>query len=239
MSAVPEADAAEASRSLGAAPAPDGGYLSDVRLPIVMAVGILIVVVAVAAIRLASGGGSVDEEKPRVLVLGDSITNHGQRPLRDTIGPVYALSIEGQDNFRIDQQVPVAERWATRPFEQVVINLGTNDVVQGWPVDQSAASLQRLVDLFTTARCIHLVTVNESLPGRTAGTAEHAAELNERIREIAASDPRARVVDWNAIVVEQEAQGVKVTSDGVHPTEDGQQLLVGAYEASINACSAE
>ena len=39
------------------------------------------------------------------------ITDHGQRELNDTIGPLYALSIDGQDNFRIDDQLPVAERW--------------------------------------------------------------------------------------------------------------------------------
>ena len=100
------------------------------RLPVVLAAGVVIVVVAVLAIRVASGAPETEHDKPRVLVLGDSITDHGQRELNDELGPLYALSIEGQDNFRLDEQIPAAERWATRPFQQVVINLGTNDAVQ-------------------------------------------------------------------------------------------------------------
>jgi hypothetical protein len=213
----------------------DRGYVSDVRLPVVLAIGVLIVVVAVLAIRLAYGAtGEVD--KPRALVLGDSITDHGQRVLRDTIGPIYLLSIEGQDNFRVDDQLPVAERWATRPFEQVVINLGTNDVVQGWPVDQSSAGLAQIVSLFPDAECIHLTTISESMPGRSGPSRADAAALNDSIRALAARNPQIRVVDWNAIVSDQQAQGVDLTSDGVHPTTEGQQLLVDAYDESMLAC---
>ena len=145
----------------------DRGYVTDVRLPVVLAVGVLIVVVTVFAIRLAYGSAD-DGTKPRALILGDSITDHGQRELNDTIGPLYALSIDGQDNFRIDDQLPVAERWATRPFQQVVINLGTNDAVQGWPLDQSSANLSKLVGMFPNAECIHLTTINEHLKGRSS-----------------------------------------------------------------------
>src|SRR3954447_9912740 len=78
----------------------DRGYITDVRLPVVLAVGVLIVVVMIFAIRLAYGSAD-DGTRPRALILGDSITDHGQRELNDTIGPLYALSIDGQDNFRI------------------------------------------------------------------------------------------------------------------------------------------
>ena len=53
----------------------DRGYVSDVPLPVILTVGVLIVMVAVLAIRLASGS-SADESKPPVLVLGDSIIKH-------------------------------------------------------------------------------------------------------------------------------------------------------------------
>jgi len=237
MSAVPAAEPTPAPRSArGPRRGGDGGYISDVRLPVVLGAGVLILVVAVLAIRLAYGT-STDDDRPRALVLGDSITDHGQRVLRNTIGPLYTLSIEGQDNFRVDDQLPVAERWATRDFQQVVINLGTNDVVQGWPVDQSAAGLQRMVDLFPGATCIHLTTVSETLPGRTSTTTADAASLNDTIRAMASNDPRLRIVDWNAIVLAQQERGVELTSDGVHPTTEGQQLLVDAYEQSMGGCS--
>lgn len=213
----------------------DRGCVTDVRLPAVLAVGVLIIVVTILAIRLASGSAD-DGTKPRALILGDSITDHGQRELNDTLGPLYALSIDGQDNFRIDDQLPVAERWATRPFQQVVINLGTNDAVQGWPLDQSTANLTKLVGMFPTAKCVHVTTINEHLRARSADVGAYAAALNSQIRALAAADPRIRVVDWNAIVEANLAQGVDLTSDGVHPTRDGGQQLIDAYEESMATC---
>jgi hypothetical protein len=214
----------------------DRGYVTDVRLPVVLAVGVLIVVVTVFAIRLAYGSAD-DFSKPRALILGDSITDKSQRELNDTIGPLYALSIDGQDNFRIDDQLPVAERWATRPFQQVVINLGTNDAVQGWPLDQSSANLTKLVAMFPNAQCVHVTTINEHLRGRSANAGPNAAALNDQIRAMAAADPRINVVDWNALIEANLAQGVDLTSDGVHPTREGSQLLIGAYDKSMQSCN--
>jgi hypothetical protein len=224
-----------APRSHGARLRGDGGYVSDVPLPVILAVGVLIVTVAVLAIRLASGS-SLDESKPPVLVLGDSITDHGQRELRDSLGPIYSLSVEGQDNFRVDDLLPVASRWATRDFDQVVVNLGTNDVMQGWPMDQTEAGMQKLVGLFPNADCIHLTTLSELFPERSASVRPDAATFNRAIQDMSTADPRIRIVDWNAIVVDQAAKGVDVTSDGVHPTKDGQRLLVTAYERSMASC---
>jgi lysophospholipase L1-like esterase len=232
VTAVPggSADLVDAPRCRG-----DRGYVTDVRMPAVLAIGVLIVVVTVLAIRVAYGSSS-DDSKPRALILGDSITDHGQRALNDSLGPLYALSIDGQDNFRIDDQLPAAERWATRPFRQVVINLGTNDAVQGWPTDQSTANLTKLVSMFPDAECIHLTTVNEHLTARSADVETLATQINDRIHGLAAADPRIHVVDWNAIVEANLAQGVDLTSDGVHPTAEGNQLLIDAYETSMASC---
>jgi hypothetical protein len=212
----------------------DGGYLTDVRVPVALGVLVLIVVVTVLAIRIAYGA-TAEEVKPRVLVLGDSITDHGQRQLRDTIGPLYALSVEGQDNFRADELVPAAQRWATRDFQQVVINLGTNDVVQGWPTENTTETLTQLVTMFPGARCIHLTTINADLELGAVAT-ERADAVNQQLRAIASKDPRVHIVDWNAIVDTARTEGLQLTLDGVHPTKEGQQLLVDAYEESMTPC---
>lgn len=238
MSAAPRAESTRTCVSIGDEPRRcrgDDGYVTHVPMPVVLAVGVLIIVVAVLAIRLASGA-PVDETKPRALILGDSITDHGQRDLRDTLGPVYELSVEGQDNFRVDDLLPVAQRWATRDFQQVVINLGTNDAVQGWPLEQTTSGMTKLVAMFPDANCIHLTTVKERLKARSGGTSD-AAGLNDAIRELAESNPRVRVVDWNAIEADHYERGIELTSDGAHPTADGQQLLVDAYEKSMGSCS--
>jgi hypothetical protein len=103
-------------------------------------------------------------------------------------------------------------------------------------MEQTEAGMQKLVGLFPDADCIHLTTLSESLPERSASVRPDAATFNQAIRDMSAADLRIRIVDWNAIVVEQAANGVDVTSDGVHPTKDGQRLLVTAYERSMADC---
>ncbi len=213
----------------------DRGYVTDVPLPVVLAVGVLIVVVTVFAIRLAYGSAD-DGIKPRALILGDSITDHGQRELNDTGHHSMIIAGRLQDTFRIDDQLPVAGRWAPRSFQQVVINLGTNDAVQGWPQDQSSANLTKLVGMFPNAACLHLTTINEHLRGRSSEAGPSATALNDQIRAMAAADPRISIVDWNALVEANSAEGVDLTSDGVHPTREGGQLLINAYDMSMDSC---
>lgn len=225
------------------APARLRGQAGEVRLPTILGVGIGLVLVVVLAIRIAYVSGVLDEEpdqRPRVLILGDSITDRGQRILRDEIEATYALSIDGKASFRIDQQLPSAQRWSTRSFSQVVINLGTNDADQGWPVDQSAQALTEMVGLFPHAVCIHLVTINEQPPelhGRDPASV--AKQLNKTIRQLSAGDPRVRMVDFDAILRERRENGIDdPTLDGVHPTDETHGLLARAIRESLDTCNA-
>jgi lysophospholipase L1-like esterase len=219
------------------------GQAGEVRLPTILGAGIGLVVVVVLAIRIASLTGVLDDkpdDRPRVLILGDSITDRGQRFLHDELDASYALSIDGKASFRIDQQLPSAQRWSTRPFSQVVINLGTNDADQGWPTEQSAEALTTMVGLFPQATCIHLVTINEQLPdlhGRNP--AATAKALNTVIRQLSAGNPRVRMVDFDGIVRERRQRGVEdPTIDGVHPTDETHQLLAEAIRESLDTCNA-
>ncbi|WP_208026775.1 SGNH/GDSL hydrolase family protein [Rhabdothermincola sediminis] len=216
----------------------DGG---EVRLPTILGVGIGLVVLVVLAIRIAYLTGVIDDhrdDRPRVLILGDSITDRGQRALRAELGAAYDLSIDGKASFRIDQQLPSAQRWSTRPFSQVVINLGTNDADQGWPPAESAAALTEMVGLFPDATCIHLVTINERPPDLHGGEPARAAKaLNEHIRELSVSDPRVRMVDFDAILRRLSAEGFEPTLDGIHPTDETHELLAQAIAESLDACN--
>jgi lysophospholipase L1-like esterase len=198
--------------------------------------GAVIVIMVVLAVRLAHGTWS-DAAGPTVLVLGDSITDRGQWALKDRVGPAYTLWTDGKTSYRSDEQLPSAERWSTRSLDQVAINLGTNDVIQGWPTDRTAATLSTMVSLFSEADCVHLVTVNEYPSKETRrGAARSAKQLNEQIRSLASADPRVRIVDWAGIVEAELRRGVDPTTDGVHPSEDGYELLSAAYETSFDSC---
>lgn len=204
-------------------------------MPVILGVGVAIVVVTVLAIRMAYG--SVEpSDKPKVLVLGDSITDRGQQALKDELGPTYSLSMDGKTSYRTDQQLPSAERWSTRAFEQVILNLGTNDVIQASGVDEGITNLTTMASLFPQATCVHIVTINEMIPPKASPTAARdAVALNERIRAMAA-DPRIRIVDWARIVADETAAGNEPTIDGVHPTEEGYEALAAAYEDSLATC---
>jgi hypothetical protein len=217
------------------------GDAGELTLPVLVGAGVAIVVLVVLAIQVAYITGVIDDdERPRVLVLGDSISDRGQRSFREAVGGGFDLSIDGKASFRTDMMLPAAERWSTRPFEQVVINLGTNDVVQGADVDQSAAMIEQMIDLYPQAVCIHLVTVNESMPESSGPDVRgQAVAFNERLRAIAANDPRVRIVDWAAIVEEQMAQGIDPTLDGVHPTESTHPLLAEAETESLESCTVD
>jgi hypothetical protein len=210
--------------------------VNDVRMPVVVAAGVAIFVIAIFAVRLAYGAAT-HQEKPRVLVLGDSITDRSQASLNEELGASYSLSIDGKASFRIGEQLPSAQRWATRSFDQVVINLGTNDAVQGGSMRQSGADLGTIVAQFPEARCVHLVTVTEDIPAEASpAAAGRAALINQRMREIASGDARVRVLDWSAVVHAELERGGAPTLDGVHPTEEGHQMLADLYSASIRNC---
>jgi hypothetical protein len=214
------------------------GDAGELSVPVIIGAGIAIVLVVVVSIQVAYLTGVIDDEqRPRVLVLGDSISDRGQRSLRDEVAGAFEVSIDGKASFTTQMMVPAAQRWSTRDFEQVIINLGSNDIAQGVDVDQSALTLAQMVDLFPEAVCVHLVTVTEAMP-EAAGpdVRRRAAELNERMRSLAAEDERVRIVDWAAIVRDEIAQGREPTLDGVHPTNETHPRLAAAQAESLDAC---
>lgn len=207
-------------------------------MPAVLGIGVAILVVTMLSIRIAAFTGFIDSsDKPRVLVLGDSISDRGQVALQAELSGPYRVSVDGKASFTAAMQEPSAERWATRDFRQVVINLGTNDLVRGESPTETAATLERIVALYPGALCIHLVTVNEDMPVSTAPNIQSGAvALNSSISDLARTNPQLRVVDWARIVDAEIAEGVDVTLDGVHPRQEGQELLAAAIAESLAGC---
>lgn len=179
--------------------------------------------------------------RPRVALLGDSITVVSEDALRGELRHDYRLDIEATSGLRTDQLVPAVDAEVPPGQDQVVINLGTNDVGQSWPLEQSEASLRELLARFPDARCIHLVTVNERIldfAGRGAEN-ERARAFNAMLARVAASRPGADVVDWTAEVDAYVAAGEPegpFTTDSVHPTPAGQRALARMYHRALDAC---
>jgi GDSL-like Lipase/Acylhydrolase family len=200
-------------------------------------VAVVVVVVAVvgAAVLVAV---RLQRHPTSVGYLGDSITDQARTPLVDDLDADPSL-IKAISGIKIELMVgPAMELAAVHP-SQVVINLGTNNVLAGSPVDGEVDGLIRLVDLFPDASCVHLVTINEHMIQQERDVNVGARQLNDRLHAVAAANPRVRIVDWAKIVDDYDAAGDPdgpITTDTVHPAPAGQKLLLDAYRASIASC---
>jgi hypothetical protein len=197
------------------------------------------VVVAVLAIITIGVAVWLLRPDPPVVVIGDSITAGAEHTLRDQLGTDFALTIDGRPGYRVAEQLPTARNAAGFPFEQVVVNLGTNDVMGAdQALDASLASISEIVTLFPEADCIHLVTVSEQMVSGSVDAPARAAAFNDGLEAIVATDPRVSLIDWSGIVAGWQADhpGELLTTDTVHPTDEGNELLVAAYGDALSGC---
>jgi lysophospholipase L1-like esterase len=181
------------------------------------------------------------DPRPTVAIVGDSITERGESALRKTLSDDWRLSIDGRSGYTVAEQIPAARALGEQAPTQVIVNLGTNDVMKGHDLSQSAADLAEVVAAFPAATCIHLVTVNEGIELGGRSFADRSAELNRSIAELAAADPRIDVVDWSAAVAAYEAGDQAdgpILTDTVHPSPRGQLALAARYAEALASCPA-
>lgn len=172
---------------------------------------------------------------PRVVLVGDSITDVSRTEFDVALGDAYDVEVIGRFGKRTDEVVTDVEALAASPPSAVVINLGTNDVLQGVPAEQAAASLERMAGLVDRADCLVLVTINESMSVNGTSYTDGAEALNERIEQIADDHGNASVLDWNA-VIDDHGGNDEVTWDTYHPSDAGRKVLADAYRDAIDSC---
>ncbi len=200
----------------------------------------LVLVVAVAAIVLAGfvidRAASPDGEQ--VVVLGDSITALGTAQMNASLGGDFKLTINGKFGATAAERESAAKLLGDTNPKQVIINLGTNDVLQHVPTQQSVAALEQIIGDFGSASCIHLVTINTHLNQDGNQPRALAEALNRSLQQFADHDHDIDVVDWNAIdaATVDQAHPLGLTFDGVHPTPTGQAKLVAAYGHALQRC---
>jgi GDSL-like Lipase/Acylhydrolase family len=203
----------------------------------VVVVALVVVAVLFAVVGLRALG--VGRHRPAVVLIGDSITANLESTARRQLGHEYALSVDGKPGFVADQQAPAVANAARFPFDQVVINLGTNDVMTSdHDLDETLAALTQIADSVSGIHCVHLVTVSEGMINSTNDAGPRARRLNAGIRAIAAGHPNVRVIDWATIERDYEHDhGETITTDTVHPNAEGNEVLADAYDASLATCA--
>lgn len=175
-----------------------------------------------------------------VVVMGDSITFLGHALISQELGDNFQVTASGINGARSDERVRDADALAAQTHaSQLIINLGTNDVMQATPPDQSINAVTTIASRFTEARCIHLVTISEGIFSmKDPEVNARAAQLNARFEALAA-ERGWNVIQWDDVVRDYGANGERdgsISSDTVHPTPLGQQMLIEEYDAALERC---
>jgi len=201
----------------------------------VLRVGVVASVVLLTAV--ACGGPPRGQH---VLVVGDSITRLLADDFAQRDGGRFDFTVRALDGATSVDMLPYVREVDDVSFGQVVIDLGTNDVVQDVGHEATVTAIEEMIDLFPTAECIHLVTVNEHRisPEGTDVVPEIQA-LNASLHALADAHEQVRLIDWSsevgAYLDDGEPDG-PLTWDTVHPTELGQQKLIQLEVEQLKSC---
>lgn len=174
-----------------------------------------------------------------VAMLGDSIFDGVEETIQARYGDEWDLWFDAVPGATTTDQLRAAERLALRTDGrgQLVVALGTNDVFQGLPLDESRRSMEQILGEFPDVRCIHLVTVTDSQ--REAQPSEpwvEAQAYNEMLREFE-RDPRVRMVEWAGLLSANDSRSTgPLLRDNVHPNARGNVALADLVAASLADC---
>jgi lysophospholipase L1-like esterase len=197
-----------------------------------------VVGVALALSACASAGGEDGVED--VVVVGDSITHLAQDEVARQAGDGFRFTIQATNGATSTEMLAEAQELGDRRPDQVVINLGTNDLNQDVPADETIENIRAIADLFASADCIHLTTLNEHIVSYERPIlATRAEEMNDRFHQLVEEDGDFDLVDWNLAIEQYIAEGRPegpLLYDTVHPTEVGQRILTGLYTDALRSC---
>ena len=205
--------------------------------PRTVAIAVLVVLVVVIAAIFVLRALGIGQDRPPVLLLGDSITHNLNGPIKRQLGGHFAFSVDGKAGFYATHMVGDADAASRFPYEQAVVNLGTNDVNDSsHDLDATIASLEQIIGTLSTFQCVHVVTVSEAMVFANGDSSARAQRLNGAIRAVAEQHPNVTVIDWAAIVREHSGEAEALTTDTVHPSEAGNRVLADAYGDALADC---
>lgn len=166
---------------------------------------------------------------PRLTMTGDSITAIVAPYATADMSSEYRLDVSAHNGARIDQILPYLTEQLKTPPAVAVVNVGTNDAVQGYA--NWRVAFDQVVAQVASVPCVVFVTVAESTDAYDVTHSQVAAQINAAIAETG-----YRVADWNAVVLER---GLEVSAEGIHPTIPvGAQTLADLIEAQVATCPA-
>ena len=140
---------------------------------------------------------------------------------------------EGHPGWRIHQLAVHTRRWllAYRP-DVVLLQIGTNDVIQHWGLPGAPERLSALVDLITATLPAAHVYVATITPLAAAARERRARAYNATIPGLVAAKAAAgrhvHLVDMHAALTRADLGG-----DGIHPTNGGYAKMAACWYAAL------
>lgn len=140
---------------------------------------------------------------------------------------------EGHPGYRIDAVAAGADAWiaAARP-DVVLLNVGTNDMLQNYDLANAPARLSALVDQILRAAPAATVVVSTLVPNPDATVESRVRAYNAQLRDIvqakAAAGRKVRLADLHANLTLAD-----IGSDRIHPTDGGYRKLADVWYSAL------
>jgi len=183
-------------------------------------------------------GGSPGASKPSVVFDGDSITVLATPAIHQLLDPSYDVDVLAVIGIRISQSLPALESVLRFHPDAVVVNLGTNDALQGGVHPDWVSSWDKLIRITRNTPCVVLTTVNPA-----ADALSHrpiATRINADIRALAARDPKKyKVADWSRFLsrhVSNQRTYLRAEPILIHPTPAGAVKLATLDQNALAKC---
>lgn len=186
------------------------------------------IAIAMALVLVLSGCSLFDDDGPRVLVVGDSVTVLSKEELRDQLGWAGDVDVRAQVRLRTDQLLDMAQEGADEDPDIGIFLPGYNDLLQG---GADTKALNQMIDIAAGIPCSIwlLIPVDGGYPRDQVDT------WNRRVIELAAKHPNIHVTDgWKKLVEETPAFTFISNVDAVHPNQQGRTALAKVMAGVAN-----
>jgi len=194
-------------------------------------VAVIVVAVVVALVAIAAiADAATSNEGDKALILGDSITAITGKDLAKDLEPAYDVTLRAKFGATVQEMMPYAKEAAAQNPDQVIIDLGSNDALKQVPIQETSAQLREMVGLYPKAECIHLVNINTKMMHGNQSRTKEAQAINKVIDDLAASDSRISIIDWDGKVSDD------LVDDTVHPNKKGQEVLAQMMDDALGRC---
>lgn len=175
---------------------------------------------------------------PRVVIVGDSITVFAHQDISHALGGQYAVTTSAVSGKRIDEMLPALQNDLKKHPRAVVLNLGTNDMLQARLHPDWQAGYDAMIAMVADVPCVVLTTIS-TLAATTptpdpALDPQVASQINGAMVTTAATRKNVHVIDWNQIVHGPGGLALLIP-DRIHPSDAGSRVLATEIRHALDA----